>query len=140
MRLLFLGVLASALLAAGCDSDSSPTPPTKTPAAPSVTETFEGTVRVGSYAFYSFQVSQYGTINLTLNTLRVGGELSDAAMALTIGQPSAQDCFSAVTQTAGAGFTPQVTGSFEAGVYCVKIADPVPLPSPGVFNITIAHP
>ncbi len=43
-------------------------------------------------------------------------------------------------QTAAAGATPQVTGSFEAGIYCVKIADPVPLPSPAAFNITIAHP
>ena len=140
MRLLLVGFLAGALFATGCDSKDSTTTPTKTPAAPSVTETFEGTVRVGASAFYSFQVSQYGTVNLTLNSLQVGGELSDAAMGLTIGQPSAQDCFSSITQTAAAGSTPQVTGSFEAGIYCVKIADGVPLPSPGSFNITIAHP
>lgn len=139
MRFLTVVLLASAVLAVGC-KDGATTTPTKTPADPTTTETFAGTLKVGGYAFYSFPVSKYGTVNVTLNSLRVDGELSDAAMLLSIGSPQGLDCIAASTQTAAAGLTPQVTGSFEPGIYCARIGDTVPLPSPGSFNITIAYP
>jgi hypothetical protein len=138
MRLLFSALIASALIATGCDS--TPTTPTRTPAPPSVVETFEGTLKVSGASFFSFTTTQYGTINLTLNSLTVENEPSAAMLALAIGQPAGVDCLVSTSQTTAAGSTPQVTGTFEPSVYCAKITDVAPLPAPGVFNITIAHP
>lgn len=138
MRSIVPALIVSALVAAGCSSPSAA--PTPTPAAPTLSETFVGTLKVGGSAFYSFTVNQYGTVNLTLNSLNVDNQASDIQLTLSIGQPGGTDCVVSTSQTTAAGSTPQVTGTFDPGVYCAKLVDIAPLPSPGLFNITIAHP
>lgn len=135
-------------LTVSCDKNS-PTGPsstnttpttTATPAPPAFTEIFEGTVGLDGSAFYSFTVTQYGTVNVTLT--RVSGMFvrETVTMGLGVGQPSGEDCAVTNMLDVKAGSTPQITGSYQPGVYCVKIADRGNLFAPAQFSIKIEFP
>ena len=61
-------------------------------------------------------------------------------MGLALGKPEAEDCTptTSITTTAGAG--PQLTGTYDVGVYCVKISDVGNLFSTANVAMTIAYP
>jgi hypothetical protein len=129
-----------ALLATACGNKSnSPTTPTKTPAAPTTSERYVATIGVGGSTFYSFPVSQYGTVNVTLTAVS-GFDDSSVAIGLGLGVPSGFGCPASTTATASAGSSPQLTNVFEAGVYCVRVYDTGNLNGPLTFDVTIAHP
>jgi hypothetical protein len=122
-------------------SNTSTTSTTTTAAAPTVTETFAGTVPVGGSRFYTFNIALNGTVNVTLKSITGAGVPSTVQVGLGIGQPSGTDCATTVTATAGSGFAaPQTTGTFGPGLFCVRIFDVGNLFGPAAFNITIAHP
>lgn len=128
-----------AFSAIGCgNDDSSPTTPTSTPAAPSITERYVGTLGVGATGFYSFPVSQSGTVNVTLT--RVSGDDGAPALGMGLGTPSGFDCSIRVSTTASPGTEPQVTDVLLAGIYCVRVFDVGNLTAPVTFDVTIAHP
>lgn len=142
----FTALIATLVLCVGC-GDESPTSPTDTStssstpaAAPTVSEEFLSTVPVGGSKFYSFTTSTYGTINLTLTS--VGGNFvpSTVMLGLGIGQPSGTDCVTTTSVNTAAGSTAQVTGTYDAGVYCAKVSDIGNLYAPASFNVTIAYP
>lgn len=132
--------LGLALCGTACHSSSTAPATTTTPAAASITETFNGTVQVGGAAFYTFNVSQYGTVNLVLTS--VSGALVPSTVMLTIGigTPSGTGCATTSTATTASGSTVQLTGSFNAGTYCANVADAGNLFGPANFSLTIAHP
>jgi hypothetical protein len=140
-----LGVL---LFCAACTHNStvepsatSTTTTTTTVAAPTVTESFTGSLAVGGFKFYTFTIAANGTVNVTLNSVTGTGVPSTVQVGLGIGQPSGIDCAATVTVTAGANFAkPQQTGTFGPGTFCVRIFDVGNLFGPAAFSITIAHP
>lgn len=136
-----LGAAAGlALLAIACGEDNpTSTTPTRTPAAPTVSEHYVGTIGVGGSGFYSFSVSQYGTVNITLNVVS-GADDPAVPVGLGIGIPSGFGCSDTSTITTAAGSTPQLTGAYEAGVYCTRIYDVGNLSAPATLDVTIAHP
>jgi hypothetical protein len=137
-------VFVCVVLAAGCSDDTptspSDTPTTPTPAAPTVTEQFDGVVPVGGSKFYSFTTTTYGTINLTLTT--VGGSFVPVTVMLGVGlgQPSGTDCITTTTVNTAAGSTVQVTGNHDPAVYCAKVSDIGNLFAPATFTMAIAYP
>jgi hypothetical protein len=130
--------------AVGCSknnpSSSSTTTPTPTPVAPTTTEEFDSTVPVGGSAFYSFSVSQYGTVNLTLTSVSGAYVPATVMLAIGIGTPSGTACSTTSATNAAAGSAAQVTGSYDVGVYCAKVSDVGNLFAPANFTMSIAHP
>lgn len=135
-----------AITAAAC-SDDTPTSPTTTDttttttaAAPAYFEDFSGAIGVSSSAFYSFTVTQYGTVNVTLASM--GGTYVPATvmMALGIGVPEAEGCSMTATINTAPGAGPHLSGTYQPGVYCVRIADIGNLYAAGTFVVSIAYP
>jgi hypothetical protein len=139
-----LGIL---VLCGACSHNSTTEPSltststATTAAAPTVTEAFNGTLPVGGFRFYSFNIAVNGTVNVTLNSVAGTGVPSTVQLGLGIGQPAGADCSATVTATAGSKSTaPQTTGVFGPGVFCVRVFDVGNLFAPATFSITIAHP
>ena len=123
-------------------TSSTTTPTTTAVAAPSVFEPFSGTLPVGGFRFYSFNIAANGTVNVTLNAVSGAFVPSTVQLGLGVGQPSGADCAATTNVTAAAttAATPQLTGTFGPGVFCVRVFDVGNLFAPANFNITIAHP
>lgn len=133
-------LLTLALTTAACSGNSTTSPsPTTTIASPTVTETFAGTLPVGGSSFYSFVVSQNGTVNVTLVSVAGTDVASTVTLGLAIGTPSGTGCSGTVTNTT-AGPDPQVTGTYIPGRYCANVSDVGNLTAPAAFTVTIAHP
>ncbi len=131
-------------LSTSCDQ-STPTSPTTTDttttvAEPTISEVFAGTVPVGGSKFFSFSTTTYGRVDVTLTA--VGGAFVPATvtLGLGLGQPSGEECVTSTSVNVVAGSTPQVTGPYAAGVYCVRLADVGNLFAPASFSISIAYP
>jgi hypothetical protein len=140
-----LGVLV--LCAGACSHNSTTEPsltstaPTTPPATPTITEAFNGTLPVGGFKFYTFNIVANGTVNVTLNKVSGAGVPSTVQLGLGIGQPAGTDCSATITQTAGSNsVAPQATGVFGPGLFCVRVFDVGNLFAPATFAITIAHP
>src|SRR5258706_15828149 len=85
-------VAGLALLATACGKDNATsTTPTPTPADPTVSEHYVRTIGVGGSAFYSFSVSKYGTVNITLNVVS-GADDPAVQVGLGLGTPSGFGC------------------------------------------------
>jgi hypothetical protein len=122
-------------------SATSTTTTTATAAAPTVSESFTGTLPVAGFKFYSFNIAANGTVNVTLNSVSGAGVPATVQLGLGIGQPSGLDCATTTTVTAGiTAAAPQTTGTFGPGLFCVRVFDVGNLFAPANFNITIAHP
>jgi len=137
-RALALALYCSGL--AGACGTTPPRPTAPSAVAPTSTETFAGTLAVGGAQFYSFSVGQYGTVNITLASLD-GSSTSTIQVSLGMGQPAAAVCTtSSGAVTTAPGTTPQLTNSFDPGVYCAQVSDVGNLSAPTKFVVTIAHP
>lgn len=131
--------LVAATFAVAC-GNATTTSPTVVPADATVNETFSSIVPVGGTVFYSFTIAQYGNVAVTLTSV-TGDELpEDAGLAIGIGQPSGTTCSTASVVTASPGDTAQVTGVWDSGVFCVRVADSGTLVAPVRFTATVAHP
>ena len=139
-----LAVALAAIAAGGCSknnaSSASTTTPTPTPVAPTTTNEFDSTVPVGGSAFYSFSVSQYGTVNITLTSVSGTDVPATVMLGIGMGTPSGTACSTTSTTNAAAGATAQLTGSYDVGVYCAKVSDIGNLFAPANFTMSIAHP
>jgi len=133
-------VLGAALLVAGCGSSNSPTTPTTPVAPPTIIENFNGTLPVGTFRFYSFSIVQNGTVNITLVGVSGNGVPESVTVALGLGHPAGTGCNATTINTTAQSTAPQITGTYDAGVWCVRIEDVGNLSSPATFMITIAHP
>ena len=140
MRRRFFPALFLAALGASCGSPSTPDDPVRTPAPPSVTESFVATLGVGGYRFYSFSIAQYGTVNITLNAISGDGVASDTSLSVGVGKPDGGDCVTTTSVNTSAGAELQLTATLDPGVYCAKVTDVGSLPAPATFDVTLAHP
>jgi hypothetical protein len=121
----------------------SPTSPSDTSAtlAP-VTEVFSGTLLTGGTSFFSFVVSQGGTVKVMLATTTTeAGQPLSPSLKLGVGVPAGLGCGVTSSVTASAALTSQISNSLSAGTYCVDISDPGnSLTQTISFNIRIVHP
>ncbi len=133
------------LFAAACSKNNTTTPTTPTATTttpvttPTVSESFQSTVPVGGFAFYSFNIAANGTVNVTLNTVSGTGVPSTVQLGIGIGTPAGVDCTTTSSVTAAAGTAAQLTGTFGPGLFCVRIYDVGNLFGPAAFKATIAH-
>ena len=141
----FCSLVLTLLTTSGCsDTPTSPssttTTPTVTAASPIYSEEFVAVVPVSGSVFYSFSVTQYGTVNVSLTNVSGQYVPSTVTVGLALGKPDAETCVptSSISTQSGAG--PQLTGTYEAGVYCVKVSDVGNLYSSASFAVTIAYP
>src|SRR5262245_28542000 len=71
---------------------SSSTTTTTSAASPIYSEEFAGTVDASGATFYSFSVTQYGTVNVTLTSVSGQYVPSSLQMGLGLGTPGGTDC------------------------------------------------
>lgn len=146
LRACFCSLVLTLLTAIGCSGDTPTSPTTTTTtttataAAPAFTEDFNDTVTVNGSTFYSFTVTQYGTVNISLTSVSGQYVPSTVTMGLGFGKPDAETCAATTTISTQAGAGPQLTGTYDPGVYCVKVSDVGNLYSAANFAVTIAYP
>ncbi len=142
-----IAVFGLALLAAACSNNTTTpsststttTTTTTTVTTPTTSETFASTLPVGGAAFYSFNIAANGTVNVTLNAVGGAGVPPTVQLGLGIGTPAGVDCSTTSTVTAAAGASPQLTGTFGPGLFCVRVYDVGNLAGTADFRATIAH-
>ena len=142
----FCSLVLTLLTTYGC-SGNTPTSPTTTTttttatvAAPAFSEDITATVPVNGSAFYSFTVTQYGTVNISMTGVSGQYVPSTVTMGLGLGKPDAETCTPTTSLTSTAGAGPQITGSYDPGVYCVLISDVGNLFSTANVAVTVAYP
>jgi hypothetical protein len=148
-RTAFLGSLLFALVTAfGCGGDTPTSPTTDTTttttattaATPVFTEDWMDTLAVGGERFYSFTVTQYGTVNVSLTSVSGQYVPGTVTVGMGLGTPTAETCATTSTISTAAGTGPQLTGTYNPGVYCVIVWDVGNLFSAARFSITVAYP
>ena len=140
-----LALALACLQLAACSDSRSPTSPTTpttgSPVDPSATQSFTGTLPVNGARFYSFDVTKYGTVTLTLqNAGGVSGVPETVWVGIGVGVPDGTDCGTTTSLNAQAGEGPHLTSVLEAGTYCARIYDIGNLAAPTPFAVLIAHP
>jgi len=137
MRCVVPFALLGTLATVGCTSSTASTAATSPTAV--TTETFNGTVNVGGSDFHTFTSTQSGDVNVTLNA---ASPPSTIFMGVGIGTPSASTCalLSGGTADTQAGTTSQLSGTLDAGTYCVEVFDVGNETAPVSYTVTVAHP
>lgn len=138
MRAALIVVLAA--LSASCNTTDASSAGTLPPSpAPITTETFTGTVAVGSTNFHSFAVALSNGL-LTV-TLTAAGPPSNISMGLALGTPGDGVCSQLMNASVrtSAGSSPQLGGTVNAGPYCVAIFDVGNQTAPVGYALTVTH-
>ena len=136
---LGLLAIAAAFTNSACDTPGSPTRPDLV-VTTSTTELFAGTLPIGGTRFYSYKVTQPGTVYLTLTSLTSGNRTSSTQVALGVGIPAGTGCALHDSITTSAALTAQLEHSSPSGIYCVNVTDAGGLTSAMGFAIRIVHP
>ena len=145
----FCTLVLTLLTAFGCgkDTPTSPSPTsttstttTTTAATPTFSEVWNDTVPVNGAAFYSFTVTQYGTVTVSLKGVSGQFVPSTVTLGVGLGTPEAESCSTTTNISTQSGAGPQLTVNYNPGVYCVKISDVGNLFSAARFSVTIAYP
>jgi len=131
----------------GCrgDTPTSPTTTTTTTttttaASPIYSEEFIDILSVSGSVFYSFTVTQYGTVNISLTSVSGAFVPSTVTLGLGLGTPEAEGCSTTSNVSTQSGAGPQLTGVYNPGVYCVKVSDVGNLYAAARFAVTVAYP
>jgi hypothetical protein len=133
MRRKIAAILGVVTLAAGC-GDPAP-PPAPTPAVPTITDTFSGTLAVQSTDRHPFIVKQVGGLEVTLTALDPA-----ASVGIGIGLAVGATCTVTHSVTTGPGTAAQLTGTATiAGAFCVTIYDVGSLVEPVNYTISVLH-
>ena len=140
MRAGLLSVIV-ALASVGCSE------PPSTVTAPSVvsvsTQLFSGLLPVSGSKFYSYSVTDGGTVSAMLASLSQGllSPSPTSRVELGIGIPAGTGCRLLTSAMVGPALVPQLQFSQTPGVYCVNVADTTgSLPGAMAFSIRIIHP
>jgi hypothetical protein len=141
-RAVVAAVIAAALCA-GCGNKQSTTSPSTSSEAPRGIESFGGTLGVGDSQFYSFSVTQAGTTDVTLVSLRPAGipaSTLTTVVGLGLGTPQGTDCALRAATTTAPGLVKQLSVATDPSTYCVKIADVGNLSGAADYTVRILHP
>ena len=129
-------VLVAALGVSACDNDVENATQPAAP-APTVTETFEGTLNPNGGSTHTFTTAATGTVQAVLTEIA-----PDATMAvgLALGTWNGFACTSSMSIDAavqGNALTGNVSG---AGTLCIRIHDNGRVAVPLTYKITVTHP
>ena len=132
----------AAFLFLGAAACSEPANPVTAPSAIDVsTFVFTGTLAVGGEKFYSFTVSNDGTIQAMLASLTAGGTaVPTARVQFALGVPAGTGCRPLTAITAAPALVPQLTSNLAEGIYCVSVTDTGTLTRDMNFAIRVMHP
>jgi hypothetical protein len=121
---------AAALSSCGGDTTTTATPTT-------VTDTFNGTLQALGSVQFPFTVNTAGVVSATLTTLN---PQSTITVGFGLGQPSAGVCnlISGAYSEASKVGTP-ISGTINAGSYCVVLYDIGNVVGSDDFTITVSH-
>lgn len=137
LAVLLVGV--TPLVAASCDNGgSSDTTPTS-PSAALVTENFTGTVDPGGTAVNQFSVTTSGNqVNVLLTA---AGPPATIYMGLGVGTYASSTCTLLTNGSvlAQAGATAQLSGTVNAGTYCVEVFDVGNQTAQISYTVTVTH-
>jgi hypothetical protein len=132
-RALFM---AGLLLGFGSACSDPKAPAAPTPAVPTVTDTFTGTLVVGGDNSHPFTVSKIGGITVTLTDVK-----PPALVGLGIGTPSGTSCALLSSDVAVAGISAQISGTATVvGTLCVAVFDAGNLVESATYTISVLHP
>jgi hypothetical protein len=119
----------------GCSDPA--VPPAPTPAAPTITETFTGTLLQSGSNSHPFSVQQVGGIKVSLTKID-----PSAAVSISVGTPSTASgtCLPIQSLTAVASAGTQISGTATiTGNFCVSVSDVGNLVEPVSYSITVLH-
>ena len=133
------GLIVSAVAAAGCSNASVTTPSTST--AATSTEYFTGTLTPGGSAFYSFNVSNAGTAEVTLASMTSAkiGPATPFTLRVGLGTPLGEGCSTIRTIDTPPGLSAQLLNALGAGTSCVNVADIGSIRGSVLFAVRIVH-
>jgi hypothetical protein len=115
-----IALVVVAALAAACGGSTTSNTVTA-PSTPSVTQTFTGTVAAGATdGSNTFTVTTQGPVTVTLTQ---AGPPASILVNLGIGTPGGGVCTLLSATTTPAGTTPQLTGTANAGTYCLSVQE-----------------
>jgi hypothetical protein len=131
-----------AACAAGCDKAQTPTSAESTTTSTTATALFSGTLESRGEAFYSFTVTQAGSVRLTLASLSAANGVAAASIdiGMGLGVPAGTGCAMSSATTVTPALTAQVVEVLDAGVHCANIFDAGTLTAPATFAMRIVHP
>jgi hypothetical protein len=149
MRLLT--VLALAAVAASACSGSSDSSSTTAPTQTINNETLLGTVQPPvngtlQTSVNNFNVGQGGgsvSVTLTSATETVsGGLITGVTMGVAVGTSAISGCtpIANAYTTATPSGTPQLSGSLNAGAYCIIVSDVTNQTGPVAYAVVVSHP
>ena len=133
--------LAIAISACGGSSDNSTTTQPTVITAPQ-TALFEGTLAVGGFSFYSFNVESTGNTDVMLasvTTSTAPGTSANVVLGMAIGSPLGTDCVITTSVVAAAALQSPLVSNLVAGTYCVRVYDVGNMTVPVNFAIRIVH-
>jgi hypothetical protein len=131
------------LVGAAChEAMETPTTPTTTDTSTTRTAQFTGTLAAGASRFYSFTVSQPGTIVATLASVTSPprGAAVDTPLGLGIGRPAGTGCALSASTTTGPALQAQLQETAAAGIYCVNVYDTGSLRAAVDFVVRFSYP
>ena len=141
-RLLASVALLASLTVTGCGSDTTTSPSATTTTVATSSELFTGTLAPRGSAFYSFGVTNGGTVAITLVSTATSkiGPAGTAPLAIGFGVPSGFGCAASTAITATPGLTSQLSATGSAsGIYCISAEDVAGLTGDTLFVIRIVH-
>jgi hypothetical protein len=132
-------VIAVAVLAAAAGCTSSTTSPT-TASPATTTQTFTGTLAQSGSATNAFTVSATGTVTISLTSV---SPLTTMSLGVGIGTWDGTTCGSSMSSNTDArvGKT-ALTGTANAGSYCVRVYDSGNIPADWSvsYTVEVVHP
>jgi hypothetical protein len=138
MRRLFTAtlLLAAALVAGGCDNGPDTTRPT--PPAPTVTETFSGTLNLNGALTHSFNAQAGGSVTATITAIEPIGSL----VGFELGTFNGTVCSAVLSNTLATTASFLTATTQTQASLCVRIHDPNGALTAGPVNYTIqvVHP
>jgi hypothetical protein len=134
-RPLLAAALTLAIAAAGCSDPELPVTPT--PVAPTISDTFTGTLTQFGANSHPFAVQQVGGIRVVVTSVE-----PSAAIQIGVGTPSTASgaclTLSSTISVASPGF--QIAGTATVvGNFCVSVSDAGNLVEPVNYTITVLH-
>lgn len=131
--------LATAFSACGGNSNTSTAPTITATPQP---ELFEGSLNVGGFAFFSFNVQATGAADVMLasvTTSAAPGTSINVVLGMAIGSPLGTDCVISTSVLAAPALQSPLVSNLTAGTYCVRVYDVGNLTVPVNFAIRIVH-
>jgi len=133
MKGFLAAALGVALLASGCSDPAAPATPT--PATPTISETFTGTLLPFGNSMNTFSVQQVGGIRVSLTSVS-----PPASVGIGVGTPSGANCLLLDNLTVVAGPNTQMTGTATVtGTFCVAVFDAGNLVESVNYTVVVVH-